>query len=343
MNDARRTIDLDYYKREIAPVLPERVLDFHAHCWNAENWKERPWETDKSGGKYVVTDAHYPAEQLLRDGEDCFPDREYRAVCFGYPTPAMDWEKDTAYVARAAGGHENLYPLVVGGKDLGISRERYERALREGGFYGFKVFLNWYGNDYGNVRVEDMLGSAELDLANERALVLTLHVPSAGRLADPDIQAGVQWLSRACPGAQIVLAHCGRCYLPGEMKAAIGCLRDLPNVRMDTSMVMDPVVVQIALNEIGPQRLLFGTDFPPARMWGRRVRVKDHWVDVVLDGYAESAFRVAGSGIHAGSMVWEMVLAIRWAAELTGIPTEDMHGMFWDNGMALLQRVKRAV
>lgn len=331
-----KTDNYDYYRREIAPCLPAKVLDFHTHTWSADNWKERPWATDKSGGRYMVTDEFYPPEQLLQDGRACFPDRSYETICFGYPTPAVDWEKDTAYVAAAAREHRGLWPLLLAGPDLGVSRERYEQALEEGGFYGFKVFLNWYGDDYGDKRVEEMFGPAELALANERRLVVMLHVPRSGRLADPEIQAGVRWLASECPEARIVLAHCGRCYLPAEMKAAIGCLRGLENVWMDTSMVMDPVVIQIALNEIGPGRLLFATDFPVAAMRGRRVRVMDHWVDVVLPGYPSSAYRVPGADIHAGFMTWEIVLAIRWAAELAGISEVERDGIFYGNGMGLL-------
>lgn len=328
-------IDYDYYQREIAPCLPPVVLDFHTHTWLADNWKERPWDTDKAGGRYMVTDAFYPPEQLLADGRVCFPDRRYEAVCFGNPTPAADWEKDTAYVAAAARKHRGLWPLLLGGPDLGISRERYERALDAGGFLGFKVFLNWYGDAYGNTRVEEMVGPVERELANERRLVLLLHVPRRGRLADPEIQAGVRWLAAECPQAKIVLAHCGRCYLPAEMKAAIGCLRGLDNVWMDTAMVMDPLVIQIALNEIGPARLLFGADFPVAAMRGRRVRVHDHWVDVVLPGYPPSAYRVTGEGFQAGPMAWEIVLAIRWACELCGIDEAGRHGIFYGNGKGL--------
>jgi predicted TIM-barrel fold metal-dependent hydrolase len=326
----------DYYRQEVAPFLPPTVLDFHTHTWSADNWKERPWDTDKSGGRYMVTQPFYPPEQLLQDGRACFPDRTYEAVCFGYPTPATDWEKDTAYVAAAARQHRGLWPLVLAGPDLGVSRERYEQVLDAGGFRGFKVFLNWYGDDYGDKRVEDMLGPVELALANERRLVVLLHVPRRGRLADPEIQAGVRWLARECPRASIVLAHCGRCYLPAEMKAAIGCLRGLTNVWMDTSMVMDPLVIQMALNEIGPGRLLFATDFPVAAMRGRRVRVLNHWIDVVLPGYPPSAYRITGEGFEAGYMAWEIALAIRWAAELAGISDTERDGIFYGNGMQLL-------
>ncbi len=288
----------------------------------------------------MVTDEYYPPEQLLRDGRLCFPDRPYEAVCFGYPTPAVDWSKDTAYVAEAAREHPGLWPLMLAGPDLGISPDRYAKALDEGGFYGFKVFLNWYGDDYGDKRIEDMVGKVERELADERRLVVMLHVPRAGRLADPEVQAGVQRLARECLNANIVLAHCGRCYLPGEMKAAIACLRGLDNVWMDTSMVMDPVVLQIAMNEIGPGRLLFATDFPVAAMRGRRVRVMDHWVDVVLPGYPASSYRVSAEGIHAGFMAWEIVSAIRWAAELAGISESECKKIFYENGMSLLNNVK---
>ena len=70
-------VNYDYYRHEIAPFLPPVVLDSHAHTWSAENWKERPWATDRSGGRYMVTDEFYPPEHLLRDGLACFPDRAY--------------------------------------------------------------------------------------------------------------------------------------------------------------------------------------------------------------------------------------------------------------------------
>jgi len=330
-----------FYRREIAPMLPAKVLDFHTHIWSSKNWKTVPWQTGKKAGRYMVTQPEYPATQLLADGRRCFPDREYHAVCFGYPTPVTDWEKDTTFVAAAARRHKTLHPLVLAGPDIGLSRERYEQALDAGGFFGFKVFMNWLGDNYGDKCVEEMFGPVELALANERRLVVMLHVPRSGRLADPVVQRGVRWLARECPDASIVLAHCGRCYGPSEMKAAIGALRNLPNVSMDTSMVMDPICLQIALNEIGPGRLLFATDFPVAAMRGRRVQVMDHWVDVVLPGYAPSAFRVAGE-IHATFMALEICLAIRWAAELTGLKRSDVRGIFWDNGMRLLRRVRRS-
>ncbi len=97
-----------FYRERIAPHLPPIVLDFHAHVWRRSDWHAVPWESGAPGGTYMVADEAYPVERLLTDGRRCFPDREYRAVCFGYPTPSADNEKDTQYVAAAGKKARNV-------------------------------------------------------------------------------------------------------------------------------------------------------------------------------------------------------------------------------------------
>jgi len=336
-NDRERyeTVDLPFYKDEIAPILPPKVLDFHTHTWTSDHRKLDPYESGAPGAKYVVTDKEYGVERLRADLAMMFPDRPAGAVCFGNPTPAADLVKTNSYLAEA-GRSEGLFPLMIAGRDF-VPRPELERAIRQGGFFGYKVFLNWYGNDYGSVKISDMIGPAEMSLADELSLIVLLHVPRSGRLADPVVQEGVRGLSKDYPNARIVLAHCGRCYLPDEMKAAVGAVADLDNVYLDTAMVMDPVVLRIALDGVGPSRLLFASDLPVAAMRGRRVYVMDHWVDIVLEGYPASEYRVASDGIHATFMMYEIVLAIRRAAEMVGLSAAETSAIFWDNGISLLR------
>jgi predicted TIM-barrel fold metal-dependent hydrolase len=333
-----RTVDLPFYEQEIAPFLPPAVLDFHAHTWRRQDWHSVPWEENKPGASYMVSEENYPVEALLADGKQVFAGREYRAVCFGYPTPSADNAKDTAYVAQA-GKRRGMYPLMVTGSPLGVPKERLRLLLDEHGFLGYKVFLGWHGNDYGDRRVQDMLGSNEMDVAQERGLVVLLHVPRSGRLADPVIQDGVRWLSRGWPGSKIVLAHCGRCYLPAEMEKAIGSLRDLPNVYLDTSMVMEETVLRMVFEGVESTRVLFATDFPVAAMRGRRVRVMDHWVDVVSGEYPPSAYRVPGDGIRATFMALEIALAVVKAGAAAGLSDAAVRDVFFGNGMRVLRAV----
>ena len=125
------------------------------------------------------------------------------------------------------------------------------------------------------------------------------------------------------------------------MAAAVGSVKDLPNVYLDTSMVMDPTVFEIILETIPPERLLFATDFPVPAMRGRRVYVTDHWVDLVLPGYPESGYRVQSSTMRASFMVYEIVLAVRRAAERIGLSAQELEAIFFENGMKILERVKR--
>ena len=168
-----------FYREKIAPHLPPVVLDFHAHVWRRSDWHAVPWKSGAAGAAYMVADEDYPVERLLDDGRRCFPDREYRAVCFGYPTPSADNAKDTAYVA-GAGKRRGMYPLMIVGAPLEVPAAVIRQRLDEDGFLGFKVFLPWHGDAYGATRVQDMLSRVEMDIAQELGLIVLLHVPGLG-------------------------------------------------------------------------------------------------------------------------------------------------------------------
>lgn len=129
----------------------------------------------------------------------------------------------------------------------------------------------------------------------------------------------------------------GRMIFPDRKYNAV---KNLENVYLDTSMVMDPLVLQMVFETIDSKRVLFATDLPVANMRGRRVYVMDHWVDIVLEGYPPSAYRVQTKDIHATFMVYEIILAIRRAAERAQLSQAQLQAIFYDNGMALLKSVR---
>ncbi|MHB1483380.1 MAG: amidohydrolase family protein [Saccharofermentanales bacterium] len=333
-NDRYEMVDMPFYREVISPLLPARLLDFHTHSWKRDQWIA-------SVSKYMSTELEYDMDTLISDVDFIFPGQQNQIVVFGQPTPSADMGKTNKYIEDNS-HRENIYPLIITGKNL-IEKSILKQKILDKGFYGYKVFLNWSGNDYGILTVDEMIGDDEMELANELGLVVLLHVPRSGRLADPVISQGVRNLSLNYPGAKIVLAHCGRCYRSEEINKAISSISDLSNVYLDTAMVMDPTVLHIIFNTLDSSRVLYATDFPIAAMRGRRVNVMDHWVDVVLEGYPESEFRVSSNNIRATFMAYEIVLAIKTAADTAGLRKDQFQNIFFNNGMELLCKNKQII
>jgi uncharacterized protein len=332
-----RQVDLAVYRQELDAFLPPVVLDFHAHTWLKRQIRQPPWEAGVPGGNYMIVNTEYGTEALAADGQRFFPGRRYEAVCFGYPAPSADLGACNSYCS-VAGQHGGFYPLMLVARDC-PTKEVLRQQILDGGFFGYKVVLPWYGDDYGDVTVEDMLSDVAMEVAHELQLVIMLHLPRSLRLADPLNIASLRRLSAAYPAAQIVVAHAGRSYCASTMRDGIGPLRNLPNVYFEVSMVQEPLVIQVLLDHVDSQRVFFGTDLPVAAMRGRRVCINNRWVDVVREPDQGSAFRVSSASLPATFMVYEIARAVRDGALLAGLSSAQLAAIFYDNGMAALGRV----
>ena len=191
-------VDMPYYKAYISPFIPEKILDFHAHVWKSDQWNStRPFESKRE--KYMTTDTEYSYQALMKDAERMFPDKEFHAVVFGQPTPSANTSLTNNYVASNP-RKGFYYPLHVTSKGL-IEKSLLREIIIKKGYYGYKVMLNWVGNDYGDIAVDDMIGAREMEIADELRLVVMLHVPGSKRLADPKVQNGVKKLADDYPAA----------------------------------------------------------------------------------------------------------------------------------------------
>ena len=152
----------DFYRKEIEPMLPDTILDFHTHLWKRDQWINTRVGLSPSAG-YMVTEPEYSDASLMEDGHSCFYNKQYNAVCFGQPSPVVDTDRTNEYISSAAKSNPRIFPLMVTGGGL-LPPSVLEDRLISGGFLGYKVYLPWIGNDYGKVRVEDMLTPDEAEV-----------------------------------------------------------------------------------------------------------------------------------------------------------------------------------
>jgi predicted TIM-barrel fold metal-dependent hydrolase len=112
--------------------------------------------------------------------------------------------------------------------------------------------------------VDDPVFAAVLSLAGERRLPVNLHVtdpdtpPYPGRVLTP--LADFEALARAHPATTFILAHWG-----GLLPIRDPAVRELTNLYYDTAaspLLYGPGVWGRFIGEVGPERVLFGSDFP---------------------------------------------------------------------------------
>ena len=138
--------------------------------------------------------------------------------------------------------------------------------------------------------------------------------PLLARCSDLDvpvvIASGYPWLSEAAqvgdlarrfPSVTIVMTHGGQINISGLGQAdAIETLRRHPNVCMETSGVYRQDFLQDVATDIGPQRVLFGSNSPlmDARLEVARAR----WADLperskalILSGNAQRIFKLSSN------------------------------------------------
>ena len=109
-----------------------------------------------------------------------------------------------------------------------------------------------------------------LEVVNDRHGWVTLHIPKAARLGHPDNVREIREIRRRYPNIALVIAHLGRCYTEPHALEALPQFADDPGLFFDSSAVLNPACHRVALQHLGPRRILYGSDNPVMYMRGRR-------------------------------------------------------------------------
>lgn len=170
-----------------------------------------------------------------------------RAVTFAYPLEEVDAVMANEYVFAAHRAHpDRIIPFALIGDDV----ERWVNA----GACGFKE--------------QDILQAPErFDLKRAYAMVAETGKPLLlhGRSRTPgEVSDKIKKMLRDAPQLKVIVAHMGR-HTPNttqHVEENLSALRDAPNVYFETSTVREPAIIARAVELLGEDRVLFGSDFP---------------------------------------------------------------------------------
>ena len=337
-------VDRAFWAEHFEDWLPHRILDAHTHVMDPR-FRLAPM-TDAMRRQYWVSEVFEPidaatAERCVRT---VFPHREVTCVAFGFPDLDFDLEGGNAWLQGecARRGWFNL--LVIRPQ---WSQEKVAAELAKLGVIGVKPYYSLISQNretrdaHLEASIFDFLPHHILEVVNDHHAWVTLHVPKAARLGHPDNLREIREIRRRYPNVILVIAHLGRCYTESHALEGLKPLADDPGIFFDTSAVLNPASHRVALEHIGPQRILYGTDNPILYMRGRRQYRDRTYLNRTSYPFHFNQEREAPE-IEAGYTLYmyEDLRAIKQACEELGITDRSqIEAMFHDNAARLIEGI----
>jgi len=149
--------------------------------------------------------------------------------------------------------HHRAFGFVyVSPKHVETSLREIDRCVRDGPMVGLKL---WVAERCDSDRVDALVGRA----AELRAVVFQhTWIKTQGNLPGESTPTDLVALAKRHPAASIICGHTG-----GQWELGIRAVREVPNVSIDLAG-SDPTAgfVEMAVRELGPRRVIYGSDAP---------------------------------------------------------------------------------
>lgn len=340
-NDMDRAV----WAEHLGDWLPRRVIDAHTHIMDGR-FRLEPM-TDAMRRQYWVNEVLEPidASTAERSYRTVFPNREFTCVAFGLPDLDFDLEGGNNYVQQEC-ARRGWYSLTVICPQW--SQEKVAELLDAPGVIGVKPYYSLISLDretrdrHLEASIFEFLPHHMLEVLNDRHAWVTLHIPKAARLGHPDNMREIREIRRRYPNIVLVIAHLGRCYTEPQALEALPQFADDPELFFDSSAVINPACHRVALQHLGPQRILYGSDNPVMYMRGRRQYHDRTYINRTNHPFYFNHDREpAEVEARYTLFMYEDLLAIKQACtELGIVAREEIDSIFYSNAARLIAGIQ---
>ena len=336
-------VDRAFWAEHLEDWVPDRIIDAHVHVNDPSFVIETVTEEMRRGSWVTEVSSKPDAETAARCAQITFPNREISYVAFGHPDLGCEIEGNNEWLRQEC-IKRDWHSLVIT-RPTWVA-EQVDRWLQKPGVLGVKPYytLIGYRKDWHTGHLEasifDYLPHHQLELLNERGAWITLHVPKADRLGHPDNIREIKELRKRYPKVRLVIAHLGRSYTEPHAKEGLLPLAEDPGIYFDQSAVLNPEVYAYALELLGPERILFGTDNPIFYMRGRRQWEGRKYINRTSHDFFFNTEREAPE-IEARYTLYmyEALKALRGACDALGYGPEEVKRIFYGNARGLIDGV----
>ena len=305
--------------------LPSRLYDVHAHLYHTGN--VRPPVPFLEWGPQEGCLSLW--RQMI--GRQVGADRLHGGLIIPYPSREGDPRQATAIALQEAEGSETCRAAVLVRPQSSL--EELEPLLDRPQVCALKPyhFFNEAECSF-QCTLAEFLPEWAWEIADERRLLIVLHLVRDLALADPVNQRDIRAMCEGHPNARLVLAHAARGFHAPNTVRGIAALRGLENVWFDSAAVCEAEALTAVLREFGPRRLMWGTDFPVSQQRGRCVTLGTGFAWVTTDN-VQWTDQFFGDPLPVGM---ESTGALLKAADAVGLDDEDLQDIFCNNALRLL-------
>ncbi|HJN17864.1 MAG TPA: amidohydrolase family protein [Armatimonadota bacterium] len=334
-----RDTDREYYLKHLDGWLPRRMLDVHMHVHLDKHMPDLTQELIVKNWATSVSYPEYSAEMADADYRKLFPDTEMSRLQFGTVYREADYEACNDYISATA-DHERIWPLcVIAPQSTG---EQLKERLTKGRFLGVKPYWAMVpGKKEAEVGLDEMVTPEQLEALDELGMIAVLHVPGPERIRDEHSRAVLRDWCAKYTRAKFVVAHLGRAYSYPFAEASFADLASIDGLLFDCCAFLNPDGFELAFNTIGPERIMWGTDFPVLnRMRGYRV-----WDGETYKNYTSGDFpwntdrRPPGVEAAYTYFIYVALKALKDGAERAGLTANELSEVFFGNAHRLVTGV----
>ena len=314
--------DRQIWAEELEGFVPRRIFDAHAHLF----WHDHlPVRHPKLK---VWCDANHAAHQAW--ARRLYPGREIHYLYLGTPIPGIRVGRHNDFIARELKKDLQSRANLLVTPDC--TPDYLATTARREGFIGLKPYRMFSVNGNPDTcRIREFLPEAQLEVANDLGLWVTMHLSRYHGAADRhNLRDLEDFTLRRYPRIKWILAHCARSFTYWPIRESVERLRELPNIFYDLSAVCDVRPILTLFKAENVRRIFFGSDgISPTFFRGSYVALGRSWIAVTKAHFSEKIFpHCDGRPILA---IYENLLAIRQAAELAGFGKKEVEAIFWSN------------
>jgi predicted TIM-barrel fold metal-dependent hydrolase len=238
----------------IVPQLPDLIVDTHVHAGAPEHFSEITIP-DHVRTHMMSTFPVTTIEMSRNIDATLLPGQDIQKLRFAHAFTGIAHRAVNQYLLSNSPNTDRvaLFGVSNNAEDVIYTREH----LRSGAYAGLKMYYN--ASNPPKEEMDEYFPPEILDVAEDERIPIILHLPkSLYRSAEE-----VEMAAARNPELKIVLAHIGVAHVVRpELDGILHRFAAAGNVYVDTSGVDSAELVLKAMQHLGPDRVMYGSDEP---------------------------------------------------------------------------------